>query len=41
VGWADAVLCNSLSRYEQALAAAQRASEGFPSVSFASWALPS
>jgi DNA-binding CsgD family transcriptional regulator len=39
VGWADAVLCNSLGRYEEALAAAQQASEDFPAVSFASWAL--
>ena len=30
IGWADAVLCNSLGRYEQALAAAQRASEDCP-----------
>jgi DNA-binding CsgD family transcriptional regulator len=39
VGWADAVLCNSLGRYEEALAAAQQASKDFPAVSFASWAL--
>jgi DNA-binding CsgD family transcriptional regulator len=38
-GWADAVLCNSLGRYEEALAAAQRASEDSPAVEFASWAL--
>jgi DNA-binding CsgD family transcriptional regulator len=37
--WATAVLSNSLGRYEQALAAAQRASEDFPGVRFASWAL--
>jgi DNA-binding CsgD family transcriptional regulator len=37
--WADAVLCNSLGRYEEALAAAQRASEDSPAVIFASWAL--
>jgi DNA-binding CsgD family transcriptional regulator len=39
VDWAEAVLCNSLGRYEQALAAAQRASEDSPAVQFASWAL--
>jgi DNA-binding CsgD family transcriptional regulator len=39
VQWADAVLCNSLGRYEEALAAAQRASEDFPAVRFANWAL--
>jgi DNA-binding CsgD family transcriptional regulator len=39
VQWADAVLGNSLGRYEQALAAAQRASEDSPAVRFASWAL--
>jgi DNA-binding CsgD family transcriptional regulator len=39
VQWADAALCNSLGRYEQALAAAQRASEDSPAVQFASWAL--
>jgi len=33
------VLCNSLGRYEQALAAAQRASEDSPAVIFANWAL--
>jgi DNA-binding CsgD family transcriptional regulator len=37
--WAAAVLYNSLGRYEQALAAAQRASEDSPAVRFASWAL--
>jgi DNA-binding CsgD family transcriptional regulator len=37
--WADAVLCNSLGRYEEALAAAQQASEDSPAVIFASWAL--
>jgi DNA-binding CsgD family transcriptional regulator len=37
--WAEAVLCNSLGRYEQALAAAQRASEDSPAVRFANWAL--
>jgi DNA-binding CsgD family transcriptional regulator len=39
VDWADAVLGNSLGRYGEALAAAQRASEDSPAVRFASWAL--
>ena len=39
VQWADAVLCNSLGRYEEALTAAQRASEDSPAVRFASLAL--
>ena len=39
VQWGDAVLGNSLGRYEEALAAAQRASEDSPAVQFASWAL--
>ncbi|MCW2911166.1 MAG: ATP-dependent transcriptional regulator, MalT-like, LuxR family [Actinomycetia bacterium] len=39
VQWAAAVLSNSLGRYEEALAAAQRASEDSPAVRFASWAL--
>jgi DNA-binding CsgD family transcriptional regulator len=39
IGWAAAVLYNSLGRYEKALAAAQRASEDSPAVEFASWAL--
>jgi DNA-binding CsgD family transcriptional regulator len=39
IGWADAVLCNSLGRYEEALAGAQRASEDFPAVQFTDWAL--
>jgi DNA-binding CsgD family transcriptional regulator len=39
VQWAAAVLHNSLGRYEEALAAAQRASEDSPAVRFASWAL--
>jgi tetratricopeptide (TPR) repeat protein len=39
IGWAHAVLYNSLGRYEQALAAAQRASEDSPAVEFAGWAL--
>jgi DNA-binding CsgD family transcriptional regulator len=37
--WTAAVLGNSLGRYEQALAAAQQASEDFPAIIFASWAL--
>jgi DNA-binding CsgD family transcriptional regulator len=37
--WAAAVLGNSLGRYEQALAAAQRASEDSPATWFGSWAL--
>jgi DNA-binding CsgD family transcriptional regulator len=39
VQWGDAVLGNSLGRYEEALAAAQRASEDSPAVQFAGWAL--
>jgi DNA-binding CsgD family transcriptional regulator len=39
IGWADAVLYNSLGRYEQALVAAQRTSEDSPAVQFADWAL--
>src|SRR6202021_1719848 len=39
IGWADAVLGNSLGRYEEALAAAERASEDSPAVEVASWAL--
>ena len=39
IGWADAVLHNSLGRYEEALAAAQRASEDSPAVQFADWGL--
>ena len=37
--WAAAVLYNSLGRYEEALAAAQRASEDSPAMQFTSWAL--
>jgi DNA-binding CsgD family transcriptional regulator len=37
--WAAAVLGNSLGRYEEALAAAQRASEDSDAVRFANWAL--
>jgi DNA-binding CsgD family transcriptional regulator len=39
IGWAEAVLCNSLGRYEEALSVAQRASEDSPAVQFADWAL--
>jgi DNA-binding CsgD family transcriptional regulator len=39
VQWAAAVLYNGQRRYEQALAAAQRACEDSPAVRFASWAL--
>jgi DNA-binding CsgD family transcriptional regulator len=39
VQWVTAVLCNSLGRYEEALAAAQQASEDSPAVHFVSWAL--
>jgi DNA-binding CsgD family transcriptional regulator len=38
IGWAAAVLYNSLGRHEEALAAAQRASEDSPAAQFASWA---
>jgi DNA-binding CsgD family transcriptional regulator len=37
--WATAVLCNSLGRYADALAAAQQASEDSPADLFAAWAL--
>src|SRR5580700_6064244 len=37
--WAAAMLGNSLGRYEEALAAAQRASEDSPAGKFAGWAL--
>jgi DNA-binding CsgD family transcriptional regulator len=39
VDWATAVLYNSLGRYEEALAAAQRASEDSPAMYFTGWAL--
>jgi DNA-binding CsgD family transcriptional regulator len=39
IGWAEAVLYNSLGRYEEALSVAQRASEDSPAVQFADWAL--
>jgi DNA-binding CsgD family transcriptional regulator len=37
---ATAILCNSLGRYDQALAAAQQASQDSPAMRFATWALP-
>ena len=39
VDWVDALRCNSLGRYQEALAAAQRASEDSPAMHFTSWAL--
>src|SRR5580693_2449205 len=39
IGWAAAVLYNSVGRYEEALTAAQRGSEDSPAVQFAGWAL--
>ena len=39
IQWAAAVLYNSLGRYEEALTAAQQASEDSPAMHFASWAL--
>ena len=39
IGWTEAVLYNGLGRYEEAMAAAQRASEDSPAVQFADWAL--
>src|ERR1700722_7836842 len=39
IQWAAAVLYNSRGRYEEALAAAQQASEDSPAVRFANWAL--
>jgi DNA-binding CsgD family transcriptional regulator len=39
IGWAAAVLYNSLGRYEEALAVAQRASEDSPAAQFTDWAL--
>lgn len=38
--WANAVLNNGLGRYEPALGAARRASEGRWDIAFSSWALP-
>jgi DNA-binding CsgD family transcriptional regulator len=37
--WATAVLYNGLGRYEQALTAAQQASQGSPALPFAGWGL--
>jgi DNA-binding CsgD family transcriptional regulator len=37
--WATAVLCNSLGRYAEALAAAQQASEDSPADLFSNWAV--
>ncbi len=39
VHWATAVLCNGLGRYEEALAAAQQASEDSPADLFGTWAV--
>ena len=39
VDWATAVLYNSLGRYEEALAVAERASEDSPAMYFTGWAL--
>jgi DNA-binding CsgD family transcriptional regulator len=39
VQWVTAVLCNSLGRYEQALAIARQASEGSPAQQFSIWGL--
>jgi DNA-binding CsgD family transcriptional regulator len=39
IQWADAVLCNSVGRYEEALAAAQRVSADPDAVRSGSWAL--
>jgi DNA-binding CsgD family transcriptional regulator len=39
IGWAAGVLYNSLGRHEEALAAAQPASDDSPAVQFAAWAL--
>ncbi len=38
IHWATAVLYNSLGHYDQALAAAQQASEGSPAQDFSNWA---
>jgi DNA-binding CsgD family transcriptional regulator len=37
--WVAAVLCNSMGRYEQALAIAQQATEGSPAQQFSIWGL--
>jgi len=39
VQWATAVLCNSLGRYQEALAAAQRTSNDSPALWFGNWAV--
>jgi DNA-binding CsgD family transcriptional regulator len=39
VRWATALLCNSVGRYEQALEAAQQASEDSPAIWFSNWAV--
>jgi DNA-binding CsgD family transcriptional regulator/tetratricopeptide (TPR) repeat protein len=39
VQWATAVLCNSIGRYEEALEAAQQASEDSPAIWFSNWAV--
>jgi len=39
IRWVTAVLCNSMGRYEQALAIAQQASEGSPAQQFSIWGL--
>jgi DNA-binding CsgD family transcriptional regulator len=39
VRWATAVLCNSVGRYEEALEAAQQASEDSPAILFSNWAV--
>ena len=39
VQWATAILCNSAGRYEEALEAAQQASEDSPAIWFSNWAL--
>ena len=39
VHWAKAVLCNSLCRYDEALAAAQQASDDSPALWFSTWGL--
>ena len=39
IQWVTAVLCNSLGRYEQALAIAQQASEDSPAQQFSIWGL--
>ncbi len=38
--WANAVLCNGLGRYQEALTAAQRASQNHFELGFSNWAVP-